>query len=138
MAALSQTMADRLLGWFKATTFTATSATLYLALFTSGTGPGSEGTEVTGGSYARQGITSSTGWSAISGSPPSTPRQISNAADIVFATATADWGTISHWAIHDASTAGNRIAYGAFDTGRATPSGKIFKALAGQLVLKAQ
>lgn len=40
----------------------------------------------------------------------------SNSADIVFPTASGDWGTISHTAILDAATSGNLLFFGAVDS----------------------
>lgn len=77
---------------FRATAYTAPT-TVYVGLFTTApSDAGTGGTEVTGGSYARASVVSSTGnWAAPSG----TPRQISNAGVITFATPSADWGTVT-------------------------------------------
>jgi hypothetical protein len=128
--------ADRNLNWIKGTTFTAAPVTLWLALMGTAGSKASAGTELTGSSYARAAITSSTGWSAIS--TVNGARQITNAADIVFPTATGNWNSgapIPAWEIYDASTVGNRIRYGTFDTPTICLNGKIFKVLAGTLVL---
>jgi len=88
----------------KGTNHPAAPANLYLALYTvAPANDGTSGTEVSGGSYARQAIASS-GWSAISGASPS---QISNSGVIAFPTATAAWGTIVAWALWDALTGGH-------------------------------
>lgn len=78
-------------------------STVYMALFTVAPTDSSGGTEVTGGSYARQAMT----FAAASG----TPRKCVTSADITFPTATANWGTVVAWAIMDASTGGNMIFY---------------------------
>lgn len=95
MAGKSAALEDAVLNWMKGTTFTAANATTYVALFT--TNPtaddGTGAVEVSGGAYARQAITSSSGWSAISGSGVS-PHQISNAGVITFPTPTANWGAV--------------------------------------------
>jgi hypothetical protein len=134
MAAASTVERDRILAMFRGTQHPALPANTYLALFTSATGPGAEGTEVTGGSYARKAIATTTaGWSAPTGT---TTRSISNAAVLTFATATAAWGTVSHWALMDALTGGNRLAYGAFAEARVVNSGNIFTVAIGALVLE--
>src|SRR4030042_3306099 len=73
---------------------------VYVGLFTAVTGleadSGWSGTEVSGGSYARQ----LAGLSAASGGLSS------NGADITFPQATADWGLITHAALMDPITAG--------------------------------
>lgn len=110
MAGKSQYLENALLNWMKGTTFPASPATVYIALFT--TAPtddaGTSAVEVTGGSYARAAITTSTGWSAISGAPGAAG-QISNAATVTFATPTANWGTVVAFGIYDAATLGNLL-----------------------------
>jgi hypothetical protein len=50
--------------------------------------------------------------SASSGNEPgTTPANITNGAQINFATATASWGTVEAWGIYDASTSGDLIAW---------------------------
>src|SRR5690348_2471636 len=72
-------------------------AIVYLALFTTDPGAGNTGTEVTGGSYARQAVTFS---APVAG--PGTSQQCVNSGDVVFPQATASWGTISYWGLYDA------------------------------------
>ncbi len=77
--------------------------TMFVGLFTAAPGEAGGGTEVTGGAYARQ--------SVAFGAP--TDGAGSNTALISFPKATApNWGLITHWALFDAVTAGNMIAYG--------------------------
>lgn len=97
----------------------------YLALFTTATNDAGGGTEVSGGSYARQlvGLSEATG----------TGGTTSNAADIVFPTATADWGTITHCALMDAGTVGNMIMHSALDVSKTVADGDAFKVNAGDL-----
>ena len=91
-----------------------------LALFTTDPGEASGGTEVTGGSYAQTLIT----FNAASGGAKDN-------IEVVFPTATADWGTVSHWVIMDGSA--NRIMNGSFTTAKSVPSGATAKVLAGEL-----
>lgn len=82
------------------------SSACYVALFNgSPTDTGSGGTEVSGGSYAR---VSHTSWNAASGG------KITNNGAITFATATAAWGDVTHFALFDASTGGNMLLWGTF------------------------
>lgn len=107
----------------KGTAFTQPS-NLYIALYTSDpTETGAAGTEVSGGSYARQAISFN---AASSGTA-------TNAATITFPTATASWGTVSHWQILDASTAGNPLIYGAFTASKTIATDDTFKINAGAL-----
>jgi len=94
-----------------------TMPTAYVALFIGDpTDAGTGGAEVSGGNYARV-STAGTDWNAAaSGS-------ISNAEDITFPEATADWGEIDYFAIYDASSGGNLLASGALDTSKTVSSG---------------
>jgi len=91
-------------------------ATLYVGLFTSSPGETGSGTEVSGGSYARQTIAFT-----VTGS------QASNTAAVEFPTATASWGTITFAAIYDALSGGNLLAYGALTTSKTIDSGDVFR-----------
>jgi hypothetical protein len=110
MAGKSQYLENAMLNWMKGTTFLAAPTTVYAALFT--TAPtddsGASAVEVSGGSYARASITTSTGWSSISGAPAAAA-QISNGSTITFATPTANWGTILAIGVYDASSSGNLL-----------------------------
>jgi len=97
--------------------------TVYLALFTSAPSDAGGGTEVSGGSYARQSVT----LSAASGGASS------NSADITFPQATADWGTITHCALMDAATAGNMLMWTALDASKTVNNGDTFKINTGDL-----
>ena len=98
-------------------------ANLYLALFTSNTGleSGTLTNEVseTGTDYARQ---------AISFNAASSGAATSNGA-IAFATATANYGTVTSIAIMDSSThgAGNMLFYGDLTTPKVVNSGDTFQ-----------
>ncbi len=100
---------------------------VYVALFTADTGleadSGWSGTEVSGGSYARQ----LAGLAAASGGASS------NASDITFPTATGDWGTITHVALMDAETNGHVLMWSALDASKTVNSGDTFKINAGDL-----
>ena len=86
--------------------FTNTSytpaATLYVGLFTAAPTDAGGGTEVSGGSYARQSMAFT-----VSGSNPTLA---TNSSAVEFPTATASWGTIVAAAVFDASTSGNMLA----------------------------
>lgn len=85
-------------------------STIYLALYTSDPTEADTGTEATGGDYARVAITfdaASTNTSSVTSTQ--------NAAAVVFARASAAWGTITHWGLRDALTVGNLLWFGALD-----------------------
>lgn len=108
-----------LLHVFGATAYTAPS-TLYVALFTTDPGEAGTGTEVSGGSYARQTIAFTV-----------TGNQASNTAAVEFPTATASWGTVTYAAVYDAVSGGNLMAYGALTTSKTIASGDVLRIPAG-------
>jgi hypothetical protein len=100
---------------FGGTAYTA-PATLYVGLFTTDPGEAGSGTEVSGGSYARQTITFTV-----------TGNQASSSAAVEFPTASASWGTITYAAIYDAVSGGNLLASGALTTSKTIDSGDVFR-----------
>jgi hypothetical protein len=135
---MSAYLEAQILTWLKGTTFVAAPTTTYVALFTTAptSDAGTGGTEVSGNAYARQPITSSSGWSAISGGA-TTPDTISNAAVITFPTPTgAGWGTVVAIGLYDAVTAGN-LLYFATITSQAIGTGVVASFAIGTLVVTA-
>jgi hypothetical protein len=108
----------------KNTAYTSPTA-VHTALFTVAPDDTGGGTEVTGGSYAREATTFG---AAASGS-------ISNSADCDFGAATADWGTIVAVGIFDAATVGNLLYYGTLTVSKTVQNGDSFKFLATKLVV---
>ena len=106
----------------RGTAFTAI-ATPYIALFTSDPTDAGTGTEVSGGSYARQ---------AATFGAPSNGASVTT-ADITFPTCTSAWGTVGWIGIYDAVTTGNLLYHTALDTAKAIDTGDIFKISAGNL-----
>ena len=97
-------------------------AAVYVGLFTTNPDEDGSGTEVSGGSYARQ-----AGSFTVSGNTATTT------AAIEFPTATATWGTITHIGIYDASSAGNLLAYAALTASKAIASGDVFRIPTGDI-----
>lgn len=106
-------LADALLNEVLRGTNYTPPTTVYLALFTSAPGESGGGTEVSGGSYARQAIS----FSAPADNSPN-GRKCNLSSTITFPTATADWGVITHVAIFDSPTGGNMLLYGALDSSK--------------------
>lgn len=96
-------------------------ATVYVGLWTSAlddTSDGSTAGEVSGGAYARVALTNNaTNWPAASGGAKS------NGTEITFPQATADWGTVTHFAILDAATLGNILYWGALTASKTIQDG---------------
>lgn len=98
---------------FRSTAYTK-PATHYIALLTAACSDSSAGTEVSGGSYARVAVSrADASWKGSHGSATGvssgTNGTISNAAAATFPAPTANWGTVTHFAIYDASTSGNQV-----------------------------
>ena len=102
---------NALINWMRGTTFPAAPANVYVAAFTSATDADAGGTEVAGGSYARVAISGAPGSWAAAGSG-GTDGHTQNVAAATFPLATAIWGLVSHMALHDAATVGNRLCHG--------------------------
>lgn len=104
-------------------------ATLYIALFTSTPSDTGGGTEVSGGSYARVGLACSlTNWAGTQSAGSTvasngTGGTTSNNVAITFPTPTAAWGSITHFAIFDALSAGNMLFWGALNTPKTVNNG---------------
>lgn len=97
--------------------------TVYLALYTDDPTDADTGTEISGGSYARQSITF--------GAPSSGTS--TNSAAIEFPAATANWGVVTHVGIRDALTSGNLLYHTALDASKTINNGDIFKILTSNL-----
>jgi len=107
---------------FKNTAFTQPTA-IYIALCKSTIAEDDTGstlpTEISGGSYARQACAT---WDTSG-----TQGIANNNVPITFAEATANWGTATDFAIVDASTAGNLLAYGKLGTAKKIGTGDTAK-----------
>ena len=91
--------------------------TIYAALFTVAPSDTGGGTEVSGGSYARQSMAFGT---AASGS-------ISNSGSVEYPTATADYGTVVAMGLFDAASSGNLLAYGNLTANKTVSNGDVFR-----------
>lgn len=115
MAAMSDYLENKLIDQiFRAQTYTF-PATLYVGLLTSAPSDTGGGTEVTGGSYARVGVTGSlANWAGTQGAGTTvassgTTGTTSNNNAITFPTPTANWGVISHVGVYDQTSGGNLL-----------------------------
>lgn len=106
---------------FAGTAYTA-PATLYVALFTAAPSDSGGGTEVSGGGYARQTIAFTTSGDTTS-----------NNAAVEFPTATANYGSVTHVGIFDASSAGNLMAHAALTSAKNIETGDVFRIPSGDL-----
>ncbi len=113
---------------FRNTAYTR-PVTVYASLYTSNPTAADTGAEVAVGAYARQAVTFGAPAIILS------KETIKNTADIVFPTATADWGIITHIGIRDALTVGNLLYYGSLDNPRSILTGDVLKLLTNSLTL---
>lgn len=131
MAAFSNYLENELLDHIlRNESYTAPSS-VWIALFTADNGleAGTITGEVSGGSYARVEVGGASGRTFSAGAAGTTD----NDQDITFATATADWGTVTHMAVMDASTAGNVLFHGSLTVSKTVNNGDTFKFNAGDL-----
>lgn len=119
---------DLLLQWLLSNASATRPTSWYLALFTTATSDDGSGTEVGSGvGYSRQAITFGT---AASGSITN------NGSTITFGpNTTTNWGTVTHAAIFDASTAGNMLVHGALSASKSVTVGDSVQFAAGSVVM---
>lgn len=125
MAEMSNYLENKVLDHVLKNTSYTSPTTVYLGLYTSDPTDAGSGTEVSGGSYARQ---------AISFAAASSGSSASN-ADITFPQATASWGTVGYVGILDQLTSGNLLFHATLTTSKAIDSGDIFKVTSGNLTV---
>lgn len=113
MAALSDFAENELLDHLLGTGSWTMPSDVYVALYTGAPSDAGGGTEVSGGSYARQSVS----FSAASGGATNPD------ADVEFPQASASWGTITHVGLFDASTSGNLLMWGALTASKAIGDG---------------
>lgn len=128
MTAMSDYLENKVLDHIlRNTAFTQPSA-LFVGLFTASPNDTGGGTEASGNGYAREAVTFA---AASSGSA-------SNSADIDFgAPSGGTWGTITHWALFDASTSGNMLVYGSLASSKVTADGDQVLFATGDLTISA-
>jgi hypothetical protein len=114
---------DRVQDWSVGLSTTAPTAPMKLALLTANGTESAAGTEVTGGSYARQNVTIG---ASASGAQ-------ANSADVVFTLMPAC--TVTGWALYDSAGTPFRWRYGALSANKTVNSGDTFTIPAGDLDL---
>jgi hypothetical protein len=118
---LTNYLESKLIDHFLGTTTYTKPTTVYVGLFTVTPGEAGGGTEVTGGSYARQ----SAAFGAASAGATT------NSANIDFAGMPA--ATTVAIGIFDAITSGNMLLYGALTTNKTTDAGDTLRIATGSL-----
>lgn len=119
MSAKSDYLENKFLDHVLGNTAYSVPATVYVALYTATPNDAGGGTEVSGNGYARASVTNNTtNWPNASGGSKS------NGAAIQFAAASGgSWGTVTHFALFDAASAGNMLYYGALTSSKTINDG---------------
>lgn len=123
MAELSNYLENKLLDHVLRNESFTSPTTVYVGLYTSDPGDDNSGTEVSGGSYARQILNVTTATAGI----------VTSSADVTFPQATAQWGTISHIGLLDALSSGNLLMHTPLTTSRDVEVGDVLKIATGSL-----
>lgn len=139
MSALSDFCENKLLDWLlrgQAIGITGASAAAgtgptntYVALLTAAPSDAGGGTEVSGGSYARVTVSSSmANWAGTQSSGSTTASSgtggtTSNNNAITFPSPTANWGTVTHVGVYDASSGGNLLFWSALTVSKTINNG---------------
>jgi len=127
MSAMSDYLENKVLDHVLGTTSYTMPTTVYIGLSTATFADDNSGTELTGGSYARQSIAFD---AAASGTTD-------NTSAVDFPVATANWGTVSHYGLFDASSGGNLLVHGAFASSKTVETGDVLRIGAGELDITA-
>jgi hypothetical protein len=123
MAEMSNYLENALINATLRNTSYTSPTTVYIGLYTSDPTDADTGTEVTGGSYARQSVTFGAPSNGVS----------TNSAAIEFPQATGTWGTVGWIGIEDALSGGNLLYHTPLDASKTIESGDIFKIAIGSL-----
>lgn len=123
MAEMSNYLENALVNVTLRNTAYTSPTTVYLALYTTDPTDADTGTEVSGGSYARQSITFGAPSNGVT----------TNSAVIEFPQAGGSWGTITHVGIRDALTTGNLLYHTPLDASKTISTGDVFRIAIGSL-----
>lgn len=123
MANFSNYLEDALINATLRNTAYSSPTTVYVALYSTDPTDADTGTEISGGSYARQSVTFGAPSNGVA----------TNNADVTFPTATGSWGTVTHVGISDSSTAGNLLYHSSLTASKTVGTGDVFKISTGNL-----
>jgi hypothetical protein len=123
MAELSDYLENKLLDHVLRNISYTSPTTVFVGLFTADPTDAGTGTEVSGGSYARQIVSVTTATGGI----------VTSSADVTFPQCTASWGTVSHIGLLDALSSGNLLMHTALTTSRSIETGDVLKISTGSL-----
>lgn len=117
MTAMSNFLEDAVLNLVLRGVAYSGGSNIYAALFTTPTTDAGGGNEVVGGGYSRVQVTAF--------DPPASG-QTFNSVSVSFNSATAGWGTVTHFALFDDPTTGNLLYHGPLTVPRTVNAGDTF------------
>lgn len=143
MSALSNYLENKLVDLILRGQAFSAPANVYVGLFTSDPTDAASGTEVSGGSYARVAVSGAlASWAGTQSAGSTTASSgtggvTSNNAAITWGAApTANWGSVTHFGVFDASSGGNLLIHGALTASKTINNGDPAPAFpAGSLVV---
>lgn len=124
MSALSDHAENLILDWLMTNGSATRPTAWYVALFTAAPNDAGGGTEVSGGSYARQAVTFTV-----------TGDTASNSGAVNFTASGGDFGTVTHVGIFDASSSGNLLWHGALSASKSIVDGDTLSFAIGNIDL---
>ena len=128
MSAMSDYLELKILDHITGRTAYTKPSAVYLGLSTGDfTDTGSGSSELSGNGYQRVAVAFD---AAASGATQ-------NTSAIDFPAATGNWGTVSHYALFDATTGGNALIVGVFDSSKTIETNDVLRIAAGDLDLTA-
>ncbi|MHB8520732.1 MAG: phage tail fiber protein [Limisphaerales bacterium] len=123
---LENALLDHVLG----ATLYVPPTSVWVALYTTAPTDAGGGVEVSGGAYTRIQINNTpTNW------PGASAGVKSQTYDVLWAVATADWGTVVALAIFDAASGGNMLYWATVNTPKPVFNGDTAKIAGGQLIV---
>lgn len=105
-------------------------SSVYAALFTAPPSYTGGGTEVSGGSYVRKTIANN-----ATNFPAAAAGSKANGTAIAFVTPTADWGSVTDFALFDSGSGGNLLYFKQLTSTRTVLSGQTFSVAVGALTV---
>jgi len=124
MSAASDYLENAALTWALTAGAVTRPTAWYIGLFTTNPTDAGTGTEVSGGSYARQTVSFTV-----------TSDTATNGSTVTFPTATGDWGEIGWIGVYDAQTSGNLLFHGAVSVAKSILTGDTFQISSGNLAI---
>jgi hypothetical protein len=124
MSAASDYLENAALTWALTAGAVTRPTAWYIGLFTTNPTDAGTGTEVSGGSYARQTVSFTV-----------TSDTATNGSTVTFPTATGDWGEIGWVGVYDAQTSGNLLFHGAVSVPKSILTGDTFQISTGNLAI---